>query len=137
MRENRWKELLKLYSHFHLERPKPDTSFDVATKTELLFLNHFKRFEEVLLKEHHVHLYNKFAVGYEVLRASEQTSRAEEESIRNIRREMHKLGQRLYNVDIVKLSDRERQFNADALGRLGQMVGMTKNFKRHQDKQMS
>lgn len=117
------------YKHFRLEQNRPDTPHEKAQQTDLLFLKYFDKLQEALLKDHHIHLHNKFAVGYEIVRPNEQTSRAEKEGIREMSRGLSKMGQRVLHVDLKRLTDRERQENADALARVAQFSGMLKRLR--------
>jgi hypothetical protein len=122
-----------LYEAFQITRPVADTLLSDAQKAELRFLGQFKEFEDALLREHQTALANVRGVGYRIVPPSEQTAWAERSGVSDIKKAVRRLGDRLTNVDLARLSSVERQQNADALARLAMLSGMTKAAIEHKN----
>jgi hypothetical protein len=116
-----------LYGAFGIARPLPTTQLADAQKAELRFLSQYKEFEDALLREHQIALANVRGVGYRLVPPSEQTGWAEQSGVGEIKKAVRKLGDRLTNVDLTRLSVAGRKENADALARLAMLSGMTKH----------
>lgn len=86
--------------------------------------------EDALLKDQQVHLYNVRGVGYEILAPAHQTKRAEEEGVREMRKALTRLGDRLVNVDHAQLTAEQRRQNVDAQVRFRGLEAMLRQSKR-------
>ena len=112
------------YQAFRIEMPSPETSMRVAERAKFAFLSEFQAFEGALLHEHHIALRNVRGIGYRIVPPHEQTAWAEKSGLSEMKRAAKKMGSRMANVDLTKLSSQQRRENSDARANWGNIKGM-------------
>ena len=112
------------YQAFRIEMPSPETSMQVAERAKLAFLSQFKPFEDALLYDHNVALCSVRGVGYRIVPPHEQTAWAEKSGLSEMKRATKKMGSRMANVDLTKLSSQQRRENSNARAHWGNIKVM-------------
>ena len=114
--------------NFGVHCPEQGTLAQMNTYN-LAMLSAFKRFEDILLKEHKIHLRPYGRGSHIMIHPTEQTRDAWESGVVEIGRTVGKMRKRLTNVAVEVLSQEKRKENTDAQTRLAQMSSMFRKSK--------
>lgn len=115
-----------LYEAFGLEKPGPKTSNDEAEKAKLGFLQNFKPFREVLLKEHQIRLRSEWGVGYRVVHPRNQHKLALEDAMELRKKIMRDMLDQIVHTNVSVLTADERREYADTQARAAMIAMLDK-----------
>lgn len=114
-----------LYEVFEVQGLKdPKISWEQAQKLRLRLLGQFTSFKQALLEQHQIMLRSEAGLGYSIVLPREQSRRAYEDRMANIKRELRAMGDEMVNVRESALTADERRERADYLARMGMLRGM-------------
>ena len=100
-----------------LGMPEPRTTAEAYKEWALKRMTQLEALKEWLLKEHSMCLASIHGRGFRVIHPHDQTDYAQADGLRNIRRELGKMAERLYYVNRSQLTHEQARANADAMAR--------------------
>jgi hypothetical protein len=103
---------------------KPPSTIAEYERHRLRFLQQFTDLRDALLEEEQLMLRSVLGVGWEIVEPAEQTGRSMDDRMRNIHRELRRLGAELTFIRTEALTESERAANADARAKTGQLAAM-------------
>lgn len=97
---------------------------------QFAWLTRIEAFKEELLHQHQVCLQSVHGEGYRWVHPAEQTSSASRDFERDAKRVFRTAGQRLKNIRAHELTEDQRRENSDAIAKLSQLRGTTRQALR-------
>lgn len=112
------------YEAFGIKMPDDSTPLKIAQKAELMRLGQFERLRAALLEQDQIDLVSEPGLGYRIIPPREQTRRAYEDGVTEIKKAVRKMRDRSVNVNTTALTADERRDHANTLARIGSLSQM-------------
>lgn len=106
---------------------RPARTIAEHQKNELVRLRQFCDLRDSLLENHRIMLAPVRGVGYSAVPPEKQTSAAFQLRTKEIKASLSKLAREISHVNVDKLTDAQRQENADAQAKLGTLKAMVRS----------
>lgn len=118
------------YSAMEIEFPTDDMTKKKADRLELLFLGQFECLREELLEAHQIDLLTNNRGGYFIVPPGEQSGRAYQDGVAQIRKAMRRMMVRIACTDASKLTAEERRQQIELAGRACRLQEIEQESRR-------
>lgn len=109
------------YEAFNITMPNDDTPLKVAEKAKLQWLSQFTSFKSALLEQDQIDLVNEPGLGYRIMPPREQSKRALDDGVSQIKKAIRGMVDRSTHVNTGLLSAEERREHMDHLARIASL----------------